>query len=144
MTPEDVKALSDDALRIRVAELCEYKFVHPWMGDGNEHVSQSMWAVIRPDGTSTGVPYTSLEVMLKDDPELGLPNYPRDLNAMHEAEGGLPDAVQMRYARYLLEVSTGCGPNMPLGFLNGATLWVAVFATARQRAEAFVLTMENQ
>jgi len=72
-----------------------------------------------------------------------LPNYCRDLNAVHEAENKLPDSSQMRYARYLLGISTGCDENMPCGFLNGATLWVAVNATSRQRSEALVKVIES-
>lgn len=66
-----------------------------------------------------------------------LPDYLNDLNAMHEAEKVLGDKW-MPYASKLLEITTGCGPNMPLGFLNGGTLCAAVHATAAQRAEAFL------
>ena len=69
-----------------------------------------------------------------------LPSYTTDLNAMHEAEKVLGDKW-MPYARKLLEITTGCGDNMPLGFLNGATLCSAVHATAAQRAEAFLKTI---
>jgi hypothetical protein len=69
-----------------------------------------------------------------------IPNYLNDLNAMHEAEGMLGDKW-MPYARLLLEITTGCGPAMPLGFLNAATLCSAVHATAAQRAEAFLRTI---
>lgn len=72
-----------------------------------------------------------------------LPNYCCDLNAVHEAEKKVPDAKQMLYARHLLELSTGCGDNMPCGFLNGATLWVAVHSMPRQRAEALVRVIET-
>lgn len=69
-----------------------------------------------------------------------IPNYINDLNAMHEAEGMLGDKW-MPYARLLLEITTGCGPAMPLSFLNVATLCLAVHATASQRAEAFLRTI---
>ena len=70
-----------------------------------------------------------------------LPDYCSDLNAMHEAEAGLGEGQKMPYARKLLEIVTGCPPHLIGGFLNGGTLWDAVFATAAQRAEAFLKTL---
>lgn len=61
MNIEKVKKLTDEELRVKVAELCGWKV--------SFHESQNWWF---RDG---------------DDPTLadGLPNYPLDLNAMHKA-----------------------------------------------------------
>ena len=67
-----------------------------------------------------------------------VPDYCNDLNAMHAVEAQLSQGEKMPYARKLLEVVTGCPPHLGGGFLNGGTLWDAVFATAAQRAEAFL------
>jgi hypothetical protein len=56
-----------------------------------------------------------------------LPNYCNDLNAMHEVEGTLSDAVFERYYLALYDST-------------GSTRW-PVSATARQRAEAFLRTL---
>jgi hypothetical protein len=59
-----------------------------------------------------------------------LPNYLNDLNAMHEAEKVLDLTNQCRYSKLLHEISSK--PYEDLG---------AIFATARQRAEAFLHTV---
>lgn len=68
------------------------------------------------------------------------PDYPRDLNAMHEAEKTLclPNEEgferQAAYGRYLSEHCQQSTVPTPLVFAHA-------HATARQRAEAFVLTL---
>jgi hypothetical protein len=56
-----------------------------------------------------------------------IPSYCNDLNAMHEVEGTLSDAVFERYYLALYDST-------------GSTRW-PVSATARQRAEAFLRTL---
>lgn len=64
-----------------------------------------------------------------------LPDYPNDLNAMHEAEKGLRGMDRNEYARHLF-----CAIQAPKEIPN--TTWEkAVFATAAQRAEAFLRTL---
>lgn len=67
-----------------------------------------------------------------------LPDYPNDLNAMHEAEKKLefPEAYASRLGPILLR--DGSSSNM-----DGTTAWNFAFshATARQRAEAFLRTI---
>jgi len=58
-----------------------------------------------------------------------IPAYTQDLNAMHEAEKEL-DGSQMKVSLYCLN-------------LMRVSLEDGLLATARQRAEAFVLTMEK-
>lgn len=59
-----------------------------------------------------------------------VPNYPQDLNAMYEAEKQLSSEQAGRY-------------QMLLSNILGPTVWNLMRATARQRAEAFVMAMED-
>jgi hypothetical protein len=58
-----------------------------------------------------------------------VPNYCNDLNAMHEAEKTLPSMLEV--LQYQQNLSLVTDP-------NGNPVW---FATARQRAEAFLQTI---
>ncbi len=58
-----------------------------------------------------------------------LPDYPNDLNAMHEAEKTLSENERCKYADHLL--GNGAGE-------DGLDLFDAVHRTAAQRAEAFL------
>lgn len=135
MTLQEIQKLSDDELRIKVAELCG------WVrktGNWNYHNTSTCthrqevgmenarewWHLPGRHHGSSGTD------VLKDD---RLPNYPRDLNAMHEAEGGLTDK---QYDRYCDALWNQC---------DGATgKRGAVHSTARQRAEAFVMVMQKE
>ena len=109
-----VQALSDRELRIKVAELCGYEY----------HTHHKRWRL-----GDLGPTY----------PVRSLPHYERDLNAMHEAE-------EMLAAWY-----TGVHPSDE-DFLHNLIKVVATegkhrmahHATARQRAEAFVMTLEGE
>jgi hypothetical protein len=61
-----------------------------------------------------------------------LPDYPRDLNAMHEAERTMTEAQHESYWRNLIKVCID--PE------NNNRSWIHL-ATAKQRAEAFCLTL---
>jgi len=61
-----------------------------------------------------------------------LPNYLNDLNAMHEAEKVLTEKQQEDYAFYLSEITTP---------ITGES-WCIVHATASQRAETFLKTLD--
>ena len=60
--------------------------------------------------------------------EDNLPNYPSDLNAMHEAEKILNTNQAADYCELLRPIICGC--------------WRLVHATAAQRAEAFLRTLK--
>jgi hypothetical protein len=62
------------------------------------------------------------------------PNYCSDLNDMHEAEKILTEDQQEEYAYRLKEI---CCP------ITGED-WMAIHATARQRAEAFLIAIKEQ
>lgn len=100
--PPNVGSSDLDQLRVRVAELCGFVRSNTvWQKDG--------MCFRRPD----------------------LPDYPRDLNAMHEAEGALTTDDEL--SRYTDELATECG-----------TMREIAFATAEQRARAFVKVMEGK
>ena len=66
------------------------------------------------------------------------PDFVNDLNAMHEAEKSIPLVKLECYWKHLVRICSH--PRLMLdGVEHGA---VAIRATAAQRAEAFVLTME--
>ena len=120
MTLEQVKKLSDEELQIKVAELCGWTSIHPAHDSlfGTRH-----W----PDGQSA------------EGDEV--PNYPQDLNAMHEAEKTLPTDRIKKYVYQVSKVASNGNPNAHLFHVQGAVALTT--ATARQRAEAFVMTMEE-
>lgn len=118
MNIKEVQALSDEALRIKVAELCGFRDIHPI--DNALCDDAQIWTLVGlPHNDSPGGPW-----VFGDNP---VPDYPNDLNAMHEAEDMLNAGQINHYESNLMRL--GC-----------ARLLVA---TARQRCEAFVLTMEG-
>lgn len=70
--------------------------------------------------------------------EVAVPNYCKDLNAMHEAEKVFDKDGTMNYQKELVRIAVN--PNI----VNKGKPWVEGFlfhATARQRAEAFLKTV---
>jgi len=108
--PENIRKLTDDALTERVAELCGgvWKPCECGKVDCSKH---ARWHWL--DGTITN----------------DCLNYSADLNAMHEAERNrlFPDSVVDSYKRSLCRVMMDDNDKRDM-----------IFATARQRAEAFV------
>jgi hypothetical protein len=70
--------------------------------------------------------------------DVTVPNYPNDLNAMHEAEALKLTTLSLRmdYLAHLFDLSEGFASGYPPGYGKA-------HSTARQRATAFVLTMEG-
>lgn len=110
MTIEQLQLLSDEELRVMCAELCGYK-IHEW-------------GITYPDEKESGRGYVSVTDLL--------PNYPADLNAMHEAEKTLTETEAHRYHGELCDVraKTGHGTHV----LDVVTY----HATGRQRCIAFI------
>ena len=107
--------MKPEAQRIAIAEACGWtkRYSKFWEKEIFHH----------PDGYSTA-----------HTPN-GLPDYLNDLNAMHEAERGLLGMDRNEYARHLF-----CHIQSPKETPN--TTWEkVVFATAAQRAEAFLRTI---
>lgn len=68
--------------------------------------------------------------------EYVIPNYPSDLNAMHEAEKTLVGDSCFKFLDALQDVIARSFPNG-----NDSVFWTCVHATAAQRAEAFLRTI---
>lgn len=113
LTLYEVCALSDEELRRRIAKILGWTFPNPDHGCARHG---GFWGTPPP---SMGMAAVNWDV----------PDYPRDLNAMHEAEKHLGDDID-RWLVYDRELAES-----PIKFT-----W---HATARQRAEAFVLTLSK-
>lgn len=114
MKPEEIQKLSDDELSIKVAEFCGWW----WLQDAKGH---KRWLHPEHKERSDGILY--------DEDGKPMPNYPQDLNAMHVAEKLIkPNDRTWAWYLHWLGIVADCG---------------AVHATARQKAEAFVLTMNS-
>ena len=123
MTREKWATMSSDERRIKVAELCG------WRRQGDIDVEFFWW---HPGLCPAG----SLVVCYNFPPARGLPEYLNDLNAMHEAE----KIIISKKVRRNQVVPRGIYESM----LIDATGGFAWCATAAQRAEAFVLTLEPE
>jgi len=114
--------MTDDQIRIAIAESCGWRLVEGYYKDGS--VAGKSW--VRPDGI--GMP---------------LPDYPNDLNAMHEAEAALkPELFTIYDDRLGAAVYGDCGLILPSTGdpYKKLNRW-KFHATARQRAEAYLKTI---
>lgn len=115
-----VREMSDDALRIRVAELRGWKKCRMGVyGNG------------APERAPTPYGFPPRRTKLTS-----LPNYPADLNACHETWDSLTDEQQEIFCKKLHDISC---PEDCRGYV-----WQCAYtinATARQRAEAFYRTL---
>jgi len=117
--------MSNDEIRIAIAQECpryQIKF-----DSKEQRISIYELGNFRADGRMD-----EIQIVL----DLGkIPNYPEDLNAMHEAEKTLEEKEWFRYHQ---EIAVQTGTE------NYSTAWewrdrfAAIHATARQRAEAFL------
>ena len=136
-TLEEIKALSDDELRIKVAELLGWKDVRNMEytcacapAGVCEHCQAKLCGWDRRggliDSLRTGC-YISGHV----------PDYPRDLNACHEMESWFWHRYagsEFKWGEYVRNLISVCGHPSNQHHCR---------ATARQRCEAYVLTMEQ-
>ena len=120
MTREKWAKLTPEEQRIKVAELCG------WVYDGRRTVATG-----RPEEQVWCIPTTE-----KWARTFELPDYLNDLNAMHKAEKLLKTEAQ-------LDSWYGCLKHLVRVDGNHTSSTQAMQATAAQRAEAFVLTMET-
>ena len=121
MNIEDIKAMSDAKLRYMVAKLAG-------LTEMEEKIDpMEMW-----DGESV-----SIDAALDGR---GVPDFPRSLEAMHEAEAILlkTGCVWKNYCNNLMHITSN-GPKY--GLSDGLSILTYVHATARQRAESFVITL---
>lgn len=115
MNHKQLEALSDEQLRIKVAEALG------WSG-----IYQGAMNLF-------GAPPTEDRKKLLDA-IIVLHDWPHDLNACHEMEKSIREDQRAIYRAYLLELF--CKEN---GYSNNGWAWV--HATARQRCVAFLMTV---
>ena len=111
MTLEQIQSLTDDEIRVKVAELCGWSNVRPNPIKG--HVPLA--------GTAKDGPVSD-----SSNPLLGIPNYTADLNACHEAIHTVGISTRREVAELLSAWN---------GTMGGC------FSTARQRCNALLATM---
>ena len=122
MEYNEVKALTDEELRIKVAELCGITVYpqHAWEDKDNRRYCECYRC-----GATHVYPYVNTRSV---GPCVEA-NYPQDLNAMNEAEKypalQNTNGTRMLFIRYLSRLTSGD----------------CIFAPARSRAEAFVLAL---
>lgn len=78
---------------------------------------------------------------IRDQGKVLIPDYILDLNAMHDAESVLREGQKFAYECYLREVVSG-----KFGFWytpHGGEIFEVSHATARQRAEALLRSLEK-
>lgn len=134
MTIEEISLLSDEELRVRCAELCGWHFYH----DADETI------MVAPGSNWPQLPHWIARGMIKGDgrpsaplTDLSLsPNYPADLNAMHEALKLVPHEKQPYYMDHLTR--------FVMMKSEGVSDWERHNATARQRCIAFIAVMQSQ
>jgi hypothetical protein len=133
--------MTDEQMRIAIAEVCGVHTKHckgwtcdhedyrqgrhgSWRHFNSEQEALDWNRIFPTEGFKTEV-YTLASL---------LPDYLNDLNAMHEAEKHLQPNQSCTYWCRLME----SGPKRTDG---GAMFWGATHATARQRAIAFIKTL---
>lgn len=114
--------MTDDEINQRIAEACGWK----WHGaeEWEPHPRKPYW---KQDG---GVPYQTA------------PNYVSDLNAMHEAEKTLDARATEAFMKALYRQIEGCYLQTYCDEIEWDESFPLVTATARQRAEAFLKTIQ--
>ena len=123
MTSKQFRALSPEQQRITVAELAG------WRRQGLGFPCFWFHPRLAPAGCDT----ITNEY---EDQDKGLPDYLRDLNAMHEVELAKLTSLSLRsvYASNLWLICEGYKSDYP-------EMYATLSATAAQRAEAFVVTL---
>jgi hypothetical protein len=92
------------------------------------------WGIVKDYGNGSlyGYPNRIPSYDVAECPPRAIPDYLTDLNAMHEAEKVLNQAEDYRYRAYVLPQVCGDGSGL-----------IAVTATATQRAEAFLRSINK-
>jgi hypothetical protein len=124
---EELSKLSDEELRVMCAELCGWKKETRKRYAGGHNVQGWGW--------NTHLELGDTKRYFTVSPQ-NFPNYPADLNAMHEAEGQVPDHLEERW-RLNIAVQVD-GPS------RSSLKFRIARATARQRCIAFIATKQQQ
>jgi len=124
--------MTDEEMRITIAEACG-------------------WRTISVDASTDKLGLIGIDPAIRD---WGIiPDYRNDLNAMHAAESTLTDEQRIKFGYLLCEIALSTPddpPNFDLSELSPkcwigiVELSIVISATARQRAEAFIKTIQNK
>jgi len=125
------QGMTDEELRIRVAELSG------WERGPKKTFSLGKFGIV--PAMSAWHPKSS-----KEDWQDFPPDFPNDLEAMHEAEAAIPDndGAQAAYHAALCKVTNWAPVHCSIS--QAKANFDLIHATARARAEAFVMAMEEQ
>jgi len=123
--------MNPEQQRIMIAEKCGYK--KEWL-HGKTKPSQDP-DLMDGDSLIWRVPGSGYFGSDSD-----LPDYPNDLNAMHEAEKVLKEEQLNTYGKLLWSAVSGAKSELVSDIFNPSLKWCAkiAHATAHQRAEAFL------
>jgi hypothetical protein len=142
--------VSDEQIRIAIAEACgwvwyrmpknswsDYKLRCLFLPAVHEYKGQDPLWMVRADGTER---VCNMKYM---ESEGHLPDYPNDLNAMHEAVRSIAVTNGHEFCMHLRSIVVRDCENDPLCTLDTGVVHDTYFynATARQRAEAFLRTL---
>lgn len=111
--------MTKEQMRIAIAEKCGWKYVEGEEPLYGRPFYQAHW--LSPKGRK-------YETDWRSKTTTGLPNYPEDLNAMHEAEKVLGDQIY-NYTLWLIKILNWSA--------RRESTFVLIHVTASQRAEAF-------
>jgi len=117
MTLEQIQALTDDEIRVRVAEACGWT--------KRREIEPGYWVWIAPDGNTVG--------------QSTLPNYPADLNACHEAVMSQGSETIAEFCNVLADACHAEAKKHP-----HSAIMRSVNASARARCEAFLAVMQQE
>lgn len=132
-TIEELSKLSDEELRVLCAKLCGWTDI--------KNCTRNLR--LDPDGVQrTGVSPKASHKGGWIEYEI-LPNYPADLNVMHEAVKGMTMDEQSDYWDALIQTATGLSL-AEFDPLNEYSLLEIANATARQRCIAFIFAKQRE
>ncbi len=140
-TLQELEALTDDELRVMLASAQGWLAVNDatvpdrvWPCKGTITGKDGWWMMFPPHGyiMSNRLPSTGLVACYP-------PDYPADLNAVHEAEKTLTDVQKIEYALHL-EVGSISSDD---GEIHYGNLFGTLHATARQRTIYLILTLQK-
>jgi hypothetical protein len=157
-TLEELQAATDDELRVMLAELCGTTRLGQWYAfEFKPYPDSEIWKDF-PSGNKNYVERTRAEFVAggmecREVTERlivdRLPNYPRDLNACHEAREALEPFCQDLFAVHLCSaVSAGCiNGERPSDVGAPWLAWHGVYAVAnaspRAHTIALILTLQK-
>lgn len=135
MIREQWKQMTPEQQRIKVAELAGWRDVRVRVG---------LISGYPEDRTVVGIPPEKVGINNRGYRE-EVPDFLNDLNAVHEAEKLLDYNNLDQIGDYMAHLTYAMSAfNMSWMLTFDKANWMLTFATAAQRAEAFVLTMDKK